>query len=152
MRSAQAPAHHRAVGFQWRVAMGDGNPLAAHPLPDDLVVAHIEAAFGDMREQGRGRERYSRIWRAGRCARCYALGQMLDGVPELPGKIAMGDNTVAGLGAVEAVMAAEGAEDHLGMAQEIPVDRNLNALDGKGFCPEPLGIGMVRRLARRAFA
>jgi hypothetical protein len=73
-------------------------------------------------------------------------------MPQLPGKIALGDDAVAGPGAVEAILTAEGAEDHLGMAQKVAVDGNLNAFDGERVSPKPLGIDMVRRLTRRAFA
>ena len=56
------------------------------------------------------------------------------------------------LAGIEPVLAAPGAQHHLGMVQEIAVDGDLHALDGERGGLQPGGVGVGWRLAGGALA
>src|SRR5262249_41282989 len=102
-------------------------------LVDDLVVGDEEAPLGDVPpwrgwDEGRGRGCGRRVGPLGLRLEDPALRQPLDGLPELLPEVAAGQDAVA-LRAVERVLAAPGAQDLLGMIQEILVDHDLGAVD-----------------------
>ena len=64
------------------------------------------------------------------CLQRGEFRQAADRLPELLGQVAVAGDAVA-LAAVERVLAAPGAQDHFRMVEEVAIDRNLDALDGK---------------------
>ena len=57
----------------------------------------------------------------------------------------MGDDAVAGV--VEPVLAAPGPQDHLRVIEEVAIDRDRGAVDGKWLGLEPGGVGVACRFA-----
>ena len=68
---------------------------------------------------------------------------------KLRGQIAAANDAVA-VAAVERVLPAPGAQHHLGMVEEIAVDRDIDAIDRKRRGVQPVRIGVIGRL--RLFA
>ncbi len=150
-QGGQALAGERAVGGERRAAVGDRHGSAVDRLADGAIVADEETALRDVLDGRRGRE-------GGRCGRFLdgtrgrrrRLRQAADRVPELLGQVAVGGDAVAL--AVERVLAGPGAKHHLRVVQEVAVDRNLDALDGKRCGLQPVRIGVVGRLRRGPLA
>ncbi len=104
------------------------------------------------RKRGRGRQQffYGRCRSREVCARKNLSREPYAGFSQVLGQVATGDETVAGLARIEAVLTRPGAKHHLWVAQEIPVDGDVEALDGKGGRLQPGGIGVVGILPRGA--
>ena len=100
-------------------------------LADGAVVADEEAAFGDVRPGGGGVKATAGFCRGGEAAAergdARAGGGWRRGAAR-PGRRCRVD---AVAGAVEPVLAAAGAQHHLGMVEEVAVDRDVGAFDGK---------------------
>ena len=87
------------------------------------------------RGEGRGRFVLGLRWREG-----CEFGKAINGLLELTRQLAIAKDAVAL--AIERVLAAPSAKDHFGMAQEVAVDRDVHALDGKRCGLQPGGVGM----------
>ena len=69
------------------------------------------------------------------------MRQPLNCLLELLGQVAVASDAVAL--SIECVLARPGAKHHLRVAQEIPVDGDVDALNGKRCGLQPGGVGMV---------
>ena len=85
-------------------------------------------------------------------ARKHPFRQPAYRVLQLHGQVAIGKEAIAGLTGIEAVLTGPRSKHHLRVAQEIAIDRDGNALDGKWFGFQPSGVGMVDHCSHDALA
>src|SRR5712691_4208467 len=126
--------------------MRDRYTLALLHLEDGLVVVDEETALDNVAFEGRQGSRSTfRNTHSARLCRIHACGKLAYRAIELDGEVTMGDHAVARRAAIEAILAGPGAQHHLGMSQEVPVEGDVHAFDGQCLCLKPGGIGMIGR-------
>ena len=141
----QALAHHRAVGLQGLLAVGDGQGFAVLHLQERFVFAYEETALGDMALQGREWHGVGRCVRTTGLSAVHALGQPLDRRPQLCVQVALADHAV--VARVQPAFQAPRPQHHVRVLQEIAVDGDGGAFDGEGLRLQPGRVGVGWLLA-----